>query len=167
MKKVLFITYFWPPSGKATLHWPLKMIKFLPEFGWQPSVLTVKEDNFSYQDETLLNEIDPDLKIIKSNSLEPFNLYRKFLGKEKSEPLVASETISKTNKNFNHRLSIWIRMNLFVPDARVGWYFSAVKKGKNFLEQEKQDAIITIGPPHSSHLIGEKLSRIYKIPHTP
>jgi hypothetical protein len=57
MKKVLFITYYWPPSGKASLHWPLKIIKHLPSFEWQPLVLTVDEDTFSQKDETFINEI--------------------------------------------------------------------------------------------------------------
>jgi len=167
MNRVLFITYYWPPSGKASLHWPLKMIQYLPEFDWMPSVLTVKEDTFSHKDETFLEEIDPGLKIVKTASLEPFNLYRQFMGKKKGEPLIASETISKHNKSLNHRLSVWIRMNLFVPDARVGWYFPAVKEGKSFLSEEKFDAIISIGPPHTAHLIGKKLSSSFKIPHLP
>ena len=167
MKKILFITYFWPPSGKASVHWPLYIIKYLPEFNCIPSVLTVKEDNFSHTDESLLNEVESNLKIIQSKAWEPFNLYRKLLGKKKDEPLIASETISLSNRSFNHRLSIWIRMNLFVPDARVGWYFSAVKTGMNFLTKEKQDAIVTIGPPHSAHLIGKKLSKKFSIPHIP
>ncbi len=104
---------------------------------------------------------------MKSNAWEPFNIYRKFLGKKKDEPLIASETISLTNKSFKHRLSIWIRMNLFIPDARIGWYFSAVKAGKKFINENKHDAIVTIGPPHSAHLIGKRLSRKFKIPHIP
>ena len=84
VKKVLFITYFWPPSGKASLHWPLKMIKYLPENGWEPSVLTVKEDTFYHKDETLIKEITTNLKVIKTGTIEPFNVYRKFLGKEKN-----------------------------------------------------------------------------------
>ncbi len=167
MKKVLFITYFWPPSGKASVHWPLNMIKYLPEFDCDPSVLTVEMDNFSHPDESLLKEINQNLKVKKSKSSEPFNLYRRFIGKKKDEPLIASETISLVNKKFSHRLSIWIRMNLFIPDARIGWYFSAIKEGKKFLNGYKHDAIITIGPPHSAHLIGKKLSKIFKIPHVP
>src|SRR3989304_2024793 len=116
MKKVLFITYYWPPSGKASLHWPLKIIKYLPQFGWQPSVLTVDEDTFSLKDESLLNEIDPELNVIKSISFEPFDIYRKFTGKRKGEQLVASEVISKLNDTLTHKISIWIRMNLFIPD---------------------------------------------------
>ena len=162
MKKVLFITYYWPPSGKASLHWPLKMIKYLPEFGWQPVVLTVDEDTFSAKDESLLNEIDPNLKVYKSKTFEPFNLYKKFIGKKKDEQLVASETISITNKSLTHKISIWLRMNLFIPDARIGWYFSGIKKGKEIFQSEKIDAIISIGPPHSVHLIGLSLAKKFE-----
>lgn len=167
MRNLLFITYFWPPSGKATLHWPLKMIKYLPELGWQPIVLTVNEDTFTQKDISLLDEIDPALTVVKSKTFEPFNIYRKFIGKKKEEHLIASETISKSNTSLSHRLSIWIRMNLFVPDARIGWYFSAVKSGSEIISKNKIDAIITIGPPHSTHLIGQKLSKKYNIPFLP
>jgi glycosyltransferase involved in cell wall biosynthesis len=167
MKKVLIITYYWPPSGKASLQWPLKIIKHLPEFGWQPVVLTVEDDTFSDKDETFLKQIPEDLKVIKTKALEPFNLYKKFTGKEKDSKLIASETISTKNKSLAHRLSIWIRMNLFIPDARIGWYFPAVKSGTNFINDEKIDAIVSVGPPHTAHLIGKKLSVKYNLPHIP
>jgi glycosyltransferase involved in cell wall biosynthesis len=167
MKKVLFITYFWPPSGKASLHWPLKMIKYLPDSGWQPSVLTVTEDTFTQKDESLLKEIDKNLSVIKTKSFEPFDIYKKFTGKAKDEQLIASETISSTNKRLTHRISIWIRMNLFIPDARIGWFFSAVIAGNNLLKKEKFAAIISIGPPHTSHVIGMRLSKRNRISHIP
>ena len=167
MKRVLFITYFWPPSGKASLHWPLKMIKYLPESGWEPSVLTVNEDTFYQKDESLLEDIVPDLKVIKTGTIEPFNIYRQFLGKKKNEPLIASESMSQSKKSFNHMISLWIRMNLFVPDARVGWYFPGVKEGKDFLSKNKIDAIISNGPPHTAHLLGRRLSSLFNIPHIP
>lgn len=167
MKKVLFISYYWPPSGKASLHWPLKIIKHLYSFGWNPSVLTVDEDTFSQKDETFQSDLSNELKIIKSKSYEPFNVYKKIIGKRTDEQLVASETISKMNKSITHRISLWIRMNLFIPDARVGWYFPAVKSGSNFLINEKVDAIVSIGPPHTTHLIGKKLSSRFKLPHIP
>lgn len=167
MKKVLFITYYWPPSGKASLHWPLQIIKYLSGYGWQPSVLTVKEDTFSQKDKSLLKEVDPKLQVIKTKSFEPFDIYRIFTGKTKDEQLIASETISKENKNLTHRISIWLRMNLFIPDARVGWFFSAVPAGNQLLQREKFDAIISIGPPHTTHLIGMSLSKKNKIPHIP
>jgi glycosyltransferase involved in cell wall biosynthesis len=167
MKKVLVVTYFWPPSGKATLHWPLKIIKYLPEFGCEPFVLTVKEESFTRLDETMLQEINPSLKVYKSRTFEPFNLYKKFTGRGKKEHIVDSETISKTNKSLTHLISIWIRMNLFVPDARVGWYFSAVMMGKKIIKENRIEAVISIGPPHSSHLIAYRLSKLFGIPHYP
>lgn len=170
MKKVLFITYYWPPSGKASLQWPLKIIKHLPSFGWMASVLTIDEDTFTQKDETFLNEIPADVKVFKAKSFEPFNIYKRFTGRSKDEQLIASETISTKNnppRRMAHRLSIWIRMNLFIPDARVGWYFPAVKEGIKLLSTEKVDAIVSIGPPHTSHLVGKKLSSRFKLPHIP
>jgi len=167
MKKVLFITYFWPPSGKASLHWPLAMIKHLPAFGWQPSVLTVKEDTFTEPDKSLENEIDENLEVIKTKTFEPFNIYKRVIGKSKNDKLNASEAISLTNKSFSHKLSVWIRMNLFIPDARVGWYFYGLKESGRFLKKNNFDAIVSIGPPHTAHLIANRLGKKFNLPHYP
>ena len=167
MKKVLFITYFWPPSGKASLHWPLDILRHFQKDEIEPIILTVEDETFTQKDESLLNKVDPNWKILKSKALEPFDLYRKFIGKKPDEKLVASETISLENKSLTHRISIWIRMNLFVPDARVGWNYTAIRKAKDFLKENKVDAIVSVGPPHSSHLIGLNLSKKFSIPHFP
>ncbi len=167
MNQVLFISYFWPPSGKASLHWPLFIIKHLSKHGWLPSVLTVNEDSFSHKDESLLREVPMDVSVMKTSANDPFTLYRKFLGKDLNTPLVASESISLENTDWKHRISIWIRMNMFVPDARVGWYFSALRGGKRLIKTLRPKAIVSIGPPHSSHLIGKTLSKHFRIPHIP
>jgi hypothetical protein len=167
MKRVLFITYFWPPSGKASLHWPLDIIRHLPKDEIEPIILTVDEETFTPKDESLLIKVDPNWKVLKSKALEPFNLYRTFIGKKKNEKLSSAETISLDNKSLTHRISVWIRLNLFIPDARVGWYFTAFSKAKEYVRQNKIDAIVSIGPPHSSHLIGLKLSKNFSIPHIP
>lgn len=167
MKKVLFITYFWPPSGKASLHWPLDIIRHLPKDQIEPIILTVEEESFTQKDGSLVKKVDPNWQIIKSRAFEPFDIYRLFIGKKKNEKLSSSETISLENKKLSHRISIWIRMNLFVPDARVGWNFTAYRAAKKYYLKEKFDAVVSIGPPHSSHLIGLKLSRKFNIPHFP
>lgn len=167
MKKVLFITYYWPPSGKASLHWPLKIIKHLPSLGWQPFVLTVDEDTFSQKDDTFIKDISEEVKVVRAKSYEPFNVYKRLVGKAKNDQLIASETISIKHKSFAHRLSVWIRMNLFIPDARVGWYFPAFKAGFSLLKKVKVNAIVSIGPPHTTHLIGKKLSSRFNLPHIP
>lgn len=167
MKKVLFVTYYWPPSGKASLHWPLDMIKYLPEYNWHPVVLTAAQDTFTFKDDELLNNIDPNLLVLRTKSPEPFTLYKKFIGKAKTEPLVASETISTAGKGLKHNISIWIRMNLFIPDARMGWYFPSIIEGRKFLTGNFFDALISVGPPHTSHLVGKRLSQLSGIPHFP
>lgn len=167
MKKVLFISYFWPPSGKASLHWPLDIIRNLPKNEIEPIILTVEEETFTQKDESLLSKVDPNWRIIKSKALEPFDLYKIFIGKKKNEKLISSETISTENKSLTHRIALWIRLNLFIPDARVGWNFTAFKAANKFISKEKIDAIVSIGPPHSSHLIGLKLSKRFNIPHIP
>jgi glycosyltransferase involved in cell wall biosynthesis len=143
------------------------MIKYLPEHNWHPAVLTAKEDTFSQKDESLLNEIDPTLLVLKTNSPEPFNFYKRFLGKKKNETLIASETISQTENGIKHKLAIWIRMNLFIPDARIGWYFPSVVDGRSFLTGNYFDAIVSIGPPHTSHLVAKRLGKLFGISHFP
>ncbi len=164
MKKILFISFYWPPSGKASIHWPLKMIKHLPEFGWEPSVLTVKEDTFTAPDPALSKETPDSLKVWRTNFWDPFILYKKFLGKKDDETLVASEALSQTDKNLKQKISIWIRMNLFVPDARMGWLFPGFREAKKILKKEKFDAILTNGPPHTTHLLGKMLSEKFDVP---
>ena len=167
MKKVLFITYYWPPSGKASLHWPLDIIRHLPKDEIEPIILTIEAETFTQKDESLLSKVDPNWRIIKSKALEPFDIYRIFIGKKKNEKLVSSETISTENKSLTHRIALWIRLNLFIPDARVGWNFTAIRAARRFIKKEKIDAIVSIGPPHSSHLIGLKLSKRFNIPQIP
>lgn len=167
MKKVLFITYYWPPSGKASLHWPLDIMTHIQEFGWEPIVLTTKDESFTEKDESLLTKVNPNWKVISTKAIEPFNIYRKFIGKKSNEKLIASETISLENKNLAHKISIWIRMNLFVPDARVGWFFPAIKEANKFLKIEKIDAIVSIGPPHTTHLVARKLAADFDVPFYP
>ncbi len=167
MKKALFFSYFWPPSGKASLLQPLKLVAHLPEFGIEPVVVTVNEESFTEKDTSMLALVPKELRVIRTKAWEPFDLYRKLLRKPATEKLVASETISTENKSFTHKLSVWLRMNLFIPDARIGWYPYAVSECYELLKKEKFDYIITNGPPHSTHLIGRRLAGHFGIPHVP
>lgn len=114
-----------------------------------------------------MKETDPALPVYRTDVLEPFDIYRAFTGKKKGERLVASETISKENKSLSHRVSLWIRMNLFVPDARVGWYPSAKKEIYKILEEHDIRAMVVVAPPHSSHLAAWRVSREKGIPFIP
>lgn len=166
-RNILFVTYYWPPSGKASLHWPLSMVKYFPALGLQPYVLTIDEDKVTSADQSLSQQIDPSIIVKRTKVWEPFDLYKKFIGRKENETLTPSEMISKENKSITHRLSVWIRMNLFIPDARIGWYPFAIKEGKKIRKQVDFDAVISIGPPHTAHLIGLRLAKYFHSRHVP
>lgn len=153
MKKVLIITYYWPRSGGAGVQRWLKFTKYLPEYGWEPTVLTVKEENASYAqwDNTLADEIDPSLKVIRTPSFEPYSLYLRISGKKE---IPFGGFTNEGRVSLFQKLSRFIRGNFFIPDPRRGWNRSAVNAAMKLLKEEKFDAVVTTGPPHSTHLIG-------------
>ncbi|MES2622428.1 MAG: glycosyltransferase family 4 protein [Bacteroidota bacterium] len=162
MKKVLIFTYYWPPAGGVAVQRWLKFSKYLPEFGWEPIIITVKNGSYPYFDESQLKEISPMLRVYHTKTFEPFELYNFFRGKRgKSLPVVTVG--SKQQKSLFQTLSEYIRANFFIPDARKGWVPYAVKKGEEILSNEKIDVIVTTGPPHSAHLIGLKLKEKFGV----
>lgn len=158
MKKVLIITYYWPPAGGPGVQRVLKFAKYLPEFGWQPIILTVKNGEYPAIDETLCDEIPKDCLIYKTTSLEPNQLYKHFVGMKLTET-IPSAVITEKNPTRKKRLANWVRLNLFIPDAKIGWLPFAVHKGKKIIEQEKPDVIFSSSPPPTVHLIAKKLAK--------
>jgi hypothetical protein len=155
-KKVLIITYYWPPSaGSGVQRW-LKFSKYLPEFGWEPVIFTPENPDFDLKDESLLNEINPQLEVIKFPIWEPYGIFRK-LKKEKSAD--TSKVLEKKKKSFSDKSAIWLRANVLIPDPRIFWVKPSVDFLKDLVEQGQFSAIITTGPPHSLHLIGLELKK--------
>jgi len=155
-KKVLIFTYYFPPAGGVAVQRFLKFSKYLPKFGWEPIIVTVANGSYPYYDESLLKEISPSLKVYRTKTFEPFEFYNMLKGKKgKAMPVVSVG--SHQNKSFFQKISEYIRANFFVPDARMGWVTYAVKQAEEIIKSEKIDAIITTGPPHSTHLIGLEL----------
>ena len=117
MQKVLVITYYWPPSGGPGVQRILKFVKYLPEFGWEPIILTVENGEYPVIDDGLQNKVDPNLKVYKSKSYEPFNIYKKILGKKKNSK-ISTLALNKTeNEKFVEKVFRWIRFNIFLPDG--------------------------------------------------
>jgi glycosyltransferase involved in cell wall biosynthesis len=154
VKKVLIITYYWPPSGGGGVQRWLKFVKYLGEFGWEPIVYTPENPDFELQDISLLEDVPKGLKVLKRPIWEPFGAYRMLFGKKavQKQGVVTSSSGSVFNK-----LAIWIRGNYFIPDARVFWVRSSVNYLSKYLKRNKINALITTGPPHSLHLIGLEL----------
>uniref|UniRef100_UPI0032162661 glycosyltransferase family 4 protein n=1 Tax=uncultured Draconibacterium sp. TaxID=1573823 RepID=UPI0032162661 len=157
-KKVLIITYYWPPSGGPGVQRPLKFARYLPDFGWEPIILTVRNGEYPAIDESLEKDIPPGCKVYKTKVAEPSFLYRKFTGMKKNDKIPVANLAQK-NVSWKKKLSNQIRLNLFVPDAKIGWIPYAFKQGKKIIEQEKPDIIFSTSPPPTVHLIAKKLAK--------
>jgi glycosyltransferase involved in cell wall biosynthesis len=158
MKKVLIITYYWPPSGGAGVQRWLKFAKFLPEYGWQPVILTVDPEFASYpqRDDSLLDEVHPDCMVFTTKSFELYNLYKLISGK-KEVPYGGFANESK--EGLLQKISKFLRGNFLLPDPRKGWNKYALKKAKELIKEFNIDTVVTTSPPHSTQLIGLKLKR--------
>lgn len=163
MKKVLVITYYWPPSGGGGVQRWLKFTKYLPEFGWEPIIYTPEMQNAPAYDTSLLKGISPSLKILRTPIWEPYGLYRLLTGRKKKENLGAAFASGKSSNNQLENLSNWIRSNFFIPDARKFWVKPSVRFLKQYLKENHIDVIVTTGPPHSMHLIGLQLKQALNI----
>lgn len=162
MKKVLIITYYWPPSGGAGVQRWLKFAKYLPEFGWQPVILTVDPQYASYpqRDDSLTNEIGPDCMVYTTKSFELYNLYKLISGK-KEVPYGGFANESK--ESFLQKVSKFLRGNFLLPDPRKGWNKYALKKAEELIREFNIGTVVTTSPPHSTQLIGLKLKKRHNI----
>lgn len=165
MKKVLIITYYWPPSGGGGVQRWLKFVKYLRQFGWEPVVYTPENPERPSVDSSLQKDIPSGIQIIKNKIWEPYQLYKSFTGRKKSDKIqTAFLSEKKSTTGFLESLSIWIRGNLFIPDARRFWIKPSVKVLVKYLKENQVDVIVTTGPPHSAHMIGLSLKRKLGIP---
>ena len=165
MKRVLIITYYWPPSGGSGVQRWLKMSKYLPENGWGPVIYTTKNAEYPIVDSSLEKDVAPDLEVIRRPIFEPYDYYKKFLGIKKEETVKMGFIEEKEKKHgWKESISLWIRGNLFIPDARCWWVKPSVRYLKSYLKEHPVAAIISTGPPHSMHLIALKLKEDLGIP---
>ena len=165
MRRVLIITYYWPPSGGSGVQRWLKMSKYLPENGWQPVIYTAKDAEYPVEDPSLEQDVALEAEVIRRPIVEPYSFYKQFLGMKKGEKVKAgfiNEGVKKSG--WKENLSVWLRGNLFIPDARCWWVKPSVRFLKRYLKEHPVDAMISTGPPHSMHLIAKALHKKFNIP---
>lgn len=163
MKKVLIISYYWPPAGGVAVLRNLKFVKYLRKFGWESIVYAPENADYSQIDLDNFKEIPAGIEILKHPIIEPFSLFRKFTGRketDKTNPVYVRENSSGLLDKF----SIWLRGNFFIPDARFLWIKPSVKYLSKYLDKHNIDAILTDGPPHTNTVIGQVLSEKFNIP---
>jgi glycosyltransferase involved in cell wall biosynthesis len=154
VKKVLIITYYWPPSGGGGVQRWLKFVKYIRDFGWEPVIYTPDNPDFELQDETLSEDVPDGITVLKKPIWEPFAAYRMLLGKKAVQK---QGVVAGAKGSLFSSLSIWIRGNYFIPDSRIFWVRSSVNYLTKYLRKNKIEALVTTGPPHSLHLIGLEL----------
>ena len=165
MNRVLIITYYWPPSGGSGVQRWLKMSKYFPENGWQPVIYTADGAEYPVEDLSLVKDVAPKAEVLRHKIIEPYSFYKKFLGIKKDEKIKAGFiNEGKKKSSWKENVSVWLRGNLFIPDARCWWIKPSVRFLKKYLETNPVDAIISTGPPHSMHLIAKELHKKFNIP---
>ena len=164
MKKVLIITYYWPPTGGAGVQRWLKFSKYFRKFGWEPIIYTPSNPDFPINDETLLKDVPTDLTILKTQITEPYDIYRKIMRKKKTDAVNQGFLSEGKENTLLQSAMIWIRGNFFIPDARKFWIKPSILFLSDYIKQHKIDAIISTGPPHSMHLIAMSLKQKFNIP---
>ncbi len=162
MKKVVIITYYWPPAGGPGVQRVLKFARYLPRFGWQPIVLTVSRGEYPALDPTLEAEVPSACKVYRTPSLEPGPIFRRFVGMPR-ESRIQIGVLAEKPDNWRKRVAFWIRTNLFIPDAKVGWLPFAVRKGLAIIQKEKPHLLFSSSPPPTVHLIAKQLARNTKL----
>ena len=157
-KKILIITYYWPPAGGPGVQRWLKFVKYLPDFGIQPIVYIPQNPTYPIVDANLVKEVSEKAIILKQKIFEPYQL-ASFLSKNKTKKISLGIIPNQKKQSFLDKTFLWIRGNLFIPDARVFWVKPSVAFLEKYIVDNNIDTIVTSGPPHSLHLIGLELKQ--------
>lgn len=160
-RKILIITYYWPPSGGSGVQRWVKFVKYLPEQGWEPIVYTPENPETPATDHSLVEDIPDHLTVLKKSIWEPYSIYKKITGKERVGTGFMDE---KNTPGFLEAFFRWIRGNLFIPDARKYWIKPSVRYLKEYLDTHPVDILVSSGPPHSMHMIGLGINKQTDIP---
>ena len=152
MKKVLIITYYWPPAGGPGVQRWLKFVKYLPEFGIEPIVYCPENPKYPIMDTSMVSEVSSALEVIQAPINEPYKLAQLF-SRSKTSDLSKGIITGQKKQTITEKLLLFVRGNFFIPDARVSWVKPSFSFLSDYIKIHKVDTIITTGPPHSLHLI--------------
>lgn len=166
MKKVLMLSYYFPPLGMGGTQRPAKFAHFLRDFGWEPTVLTVKPVSYWATDTTLLADV-AEIHIVRTGSLDPQRLLgvaqslrRRSQSGGSGPEAAATEAQNGFFLWLNRRVVPW----LLLPDSKILWRWHARRAAARLLRSGDYAAIWTTSPPHSTHLIGRRLARRFRLP---
>ncbi len=162
-KKILLITYYWPPSGGPGVQRWLKMTKYLAQWGCDITVLTVKEEHASYPhlDLSLKDDVHGDIRVVRTSAFNPYKLFGKGGGQS---ALAVSKPEGQKSEKSSFQWLPFLRSHIFIPDPRKGWNRAALARARGLMKEERFDAVVTSSPPHSTQLIGYELKKEFNVP---
>lgn len=162
VRKVLIITFHFSRKERVASIRLRGLAKYLPEFGWEPTIVTAKQPNSINQESTSQN-----LCRLIETDYQDINAYlASFFGINPDKPIRESLNIkSVKNKNtlFDRTWGL-VKELLYYPDREKGWYKYGLEAGKEILEEDNYDAIISSSFPVTAHLIARELKLHYNIP---
>ena len=160
-RRALFIAYGFPPVGGVSVHRATKFVKYLPEFGWEVSVLTVANPSVPLFDESLLGEIPPETRIRRARTLEPGYAFKSTISKrdETQDAGFAARVVQKARDAARRAFTLFMQ-----PDPQILWRPHALREGVKLLREVPHDVVVVTGPPFSSFLLGMTLAKRMNLP---
>jgi len=148
--KVLVISYYFPPMGFSGVQRITKFVKYMKDFDWEPTVLTINPKTYYAFDESLLREVeDAKVRIVRTNPKDP------------TQRLFSQ---SKLKNDFSRKILNRVSQTFLLPDNKRGWMSDALKVASELLQNEKHDIIFATAPPYTTFRIGDELKRKFDIP---
>lgn len=146
-RNVLVVSYYFPPMGLSGVQRTLKFVKYLPEYGWNPIVLTTSPKSYYAFDEELHKEIDESvIKVYRTGENTKLKV-RKF----PSNHII---------QNFGRYLASFFLQ----PDTKILWKRKAIDLGRKVLSENNVDVIFATAPPFTDFLVAHQLSKEFNIP---
>ena len=166
-RTVLMISYAFPPCSEAGVFRTLRFVRYLPEFGWNPVVLTAKNGVFTRRDEKLREQVPAGLTVIKARNWELGAIAGQLVSyREKSTPSQRGEGGNHRGAPFwdlarrvYRRADVWM-----IPDRKIGWIPGAVWQALAYIRRHRVNALYSSGGPWSAHLIASILKKITGLP---
>lgn len=156
-RRVLLVSYHFPPVGGAGVQRPAKFVRYLPEFGWDVTVLQAENPSVPLIDPSLLDELPPDTVLVKARTLEPGYAAKAAAG---AGPGGGKPGIGgRVKRMIRSAASIALQ-----PDPQILWYPAARRAGLKVLRELKHDAILATAPSYSNLLLGSTLHRRTGVP---
>ena len=163
-KKVLFISYLFPPVAGGGVQRSSKFVKYLPEFGWTPIVLTVKEPYDFYKDDEMMKDVTGKCIIERSYSIEPMKWVRKFLKKKSQVRLQTDSKTSIHKETLKPNILVKLKTYILFPDNEILWLPFAIFRGIKLIKKYKPALIYSTASPFTDHLIALILKKFFSLP---